>query len=155
MLGAGESPLGQTFTTLEAAQAATEFPLYRPGSLPGGVALDVVRIETGTFDGGSQADIHQRYHLADDLWLELTQRARTEPWAGFGWGQARYAPEARPVAVGETTGYVVQRFDWWVLDWRCDGVGLELQVPVEALSLEDLLALATGVQLPESDVSER
>jgi len=146
MLGAGESPLGQTFTTLEAAQAATEFPLYRPGSLPGGAALDGVRIETVTFDGGSQADIHQSYHLADDLWLELTQRARTEPWAGFGWGQARSVPEARPVAVGQTTGYVVQRFDWWVLDWRVGDVGFELRAPVTALSLEDLLAIADSVE---------
>jgi len=146
MLGAGESPLGQTFTTLEAAQTATEFPLYRPVSLPGGAALDGVRIKTVTFDGGSQADIHQGYHLADDLWLELTQRARTEPWAGFGWGQARSAPEAHPVAVGQTTGYVVQRFDWWVLDWRVGDVGFELRAPVTALSLEDLLAIADSVE---------
>ena len=146
MLGAGESPLGQTFTTLEAAQAATEFPLYRPGFLPDDAALDGVRIETRTFDGGSQADIHQIYHLVDDLWLELMQRARTEPWAGFGWGQARSAPEARPVAVGQTTGYVVQRFDWWVLDWRVGDVGFELRAPVTALSLEDLLAIADSVE---------
>jgi len=75
--------------------------------------------------------------------------ARKSPGRSAGWGQARYAPEARPVTVGETRGYVVQQFGWWTLDRKVGDVGFELRAPVLALSLEELVNIATGVQPPE------
>jgi hypothetical protein len=51
------------------------------------------------------------------------------------------------VKVGQTTGYVIQRFDWWVLDWKVGDVGFELQAPVQAVSPDELLAIAALVQL--------
>ncbi len=149
LFGAWESPTRQTFASLETAQAALDFPLYRPDQLPAGAALDVVQVEIRTHAERSWIDVYQSYRLPEDAWLELTQMVTTGRYASAGWGQARYAPEARLVTVGQTAGYAIQRFDWWVLDWKCDDVGLELRAPVQALSLENLLAIATGVKSPE------
>jgi len=154
MFGTWEPPARQTFPSLEKVQAALDFPLYRPGQPPDGAVLDVVEVETQADADRAWTDVHQSYYLPDDVWLELTQMVTTEHYASAGWGQARYAPEARPVTVGETMGYVVQQFGWWTLDWKVGDVGFELRGPVQAFSLEDLLALATGVQPPEDDVSE-
>jgi hypothetical protein len=49
------------------------------------------------------------------------------------------------VKVGQTTGYVIQRFDWWGLDWKVGDVGFELQAPVQAVSPDELLATAALV----------
>jgi hypothetical protein len=84
---------------------------------------------------------------ADGTWLEMIQMVNTERYESAGWGQAHYAPEARPVKVGQTTGYVIQRFDWWVLDWKVGDVGFELQAPVQAVSPDELLTIAASVQL--------
>jgi hypothetical protein len=73
----------------------------------------------------------------------------SERYDGAGWGQARYAPEARPASVVQATGYVIQRFGWWVLDWKVDNVGFELRAPLPALSLDDLVTIVAGVQPPE------
>jgi hypothetical protein len=148
MFGA-ESPMRQTFATLAAAQAALDFPLYRPGHLPAGAVLDKVQVETRADRDCRWTDISQIYRLLDGAWLELRQMVTTEHYASAGWGRARYEWEARLVTVGQTTGYVIQRFDWWVLDWKVGDVGFELQAPVSALSLENLLAIATAVQPPE------
>jgi len=149
LFSAWEPPTRQTFASLETAQAALDVPLYRPDPLPDGATLDAVQIEIRTHAERSWIDVYQSYRLPEDAWLELTQMVTTERYASAGWGQARYAPEARLVTVGQTAGYAIQRFDWWVLDWKCDDVGLELRAPVQALSLENLLAIATGVKSPE------
>jgi hypothetical protein len=151
MFGAWEPPARQTFASLETAQAALDAPLYRLDPLPGGATLDGVLVEISTHAERSWTDVYQSYRLSDDAWLELTQMVTTpaKQYAGGRWGQARYAPEARPVTVGETAGYVVRQFGWWVLDWKVGDVGFELRAPVMAFSLEELLNIATGVQLPE------
>ncbi|MGA9351724.1 MAG: hypothetical protein WBW48_23385, partial [Anaerolineae bacterium] len=146
--GAWEPPTRQTFDSLETAQATLDFPLYRPGWLPTGTVLDGVQVETRTSGECRWTNVSQMYRLPDDTWLELIQMVTTDHYASAGWGQARYEPEARPVTVGENTGYAIQRFDWWVLDWRVGGVGFELRAPVPALSLDDLLSIATGAQHP-------
>jgi len=45
MFGAPEPPMHQTFTTLETAQAAVDFPVAHPGSLPTGAELTTVQVE--------------------------------------------------------------------------------------------------------------
>jgi len=147
--GAWEPPTPQTFGSLETAQATLDFPLYRPGWLPTGTVLDGVQVETRTSGERRWTDVSQMYRLPDNTWLELIQMVTTDHYASAGWGEARYAWEARPVTIGQNTGYIIQRFNWWVLDWKCDDVGLELRAPVQALSLENLLAIATGVKSPE------
>jgi hypothetical protein len=145
----GEPPAIHTFPSLAAAQAAIEFPLYRPGPLPGGVTLETVQVETWASDGGIRADISQRYRLPGGQGLELAQAVTTDPWTGFGYGSARHDLEAHTMAVGQATGYAIQRFGLWLLEWKCDGVGLVLRAPVTALALEDLAAIAAGVRSPE------
>ncbi|MBC7251673.1 MAG: hypothetical protein H5T62_15520 [Anaerolineae bacterium] len=90
--------------------------------------------------------MRQTYHLPGEVWLELTQMVTTEQYASAGWGRARYEEEARPVMVGQNTGYVIQRFGWWVLDWKVGDTGFELQAPAQALPLDDLLTIAAAVQ---------
>lgn len=143
-----EPPARQTFDSLETAQATLDFPLYPPGWLPAGAVLDNVQVETRASAERHRTNVSQMYRLPDDTWLELIQMVTTDHYASAGWGQARYEPEARPVAVGQNTGFVIQRFDWWVLDWRMGDVGFELRAPVPALSLDDLLSIATGAQHP-------
>ena len=139
-----EPPTPQTFDSLETAQATLDFPLHQPGWLPAGAVLDEVQVETRTSGERRRTNVSQMYRLTDDAWLELIQMVTTDHYASVGWGQARYEPEARLVAVGENTGYAVQRFGWWVLDWKVGDVGFELRAPVSALSLDDLLSIATG-----------
>ncbi len=157
VLGAGDArrtfgtpkpPMRQTFPSLVAAQAALDFLLYQPDWLPAGVVLDAVQIETTTSEGHRWTDESQTYRLPDGTWLELTQMVTTEHYTSAGWGQARYECEAAPVTVGQTMGYVIQRFGWWVLDWKVGDTGFELRAPVPALSLDELLTIASGVQLP-------
>ena len=146
MFGMWEPPARQTFASLEAAGATLDFPLFRPGALPDDTTLDSVQVETTADRDRRWTDVYQLYRLPGGDWLELTQMVTTARYESAGWSQARYAPEARLVSMGRTTGYVVQRFGWWVLEWKVGDVGFELRAPVEALSLEDLLATATGVQ---------
>ena len=145
--GGWEPPTRQPFDSLETAQAALDFPLYRPGWLPAGAVLDNLQVETRASGERHWTNASQMYRLPDDTWLELIQMVTTEHYASAGWGQARYAPEARLVAVGQNTGYVIQRFGWWVLDWIAGDVGFEFQAPAQAVSLDELLAVAASVQL--------
>jgi hypothetical protein len=149
MSWATEPPVRRTFPSLEAAQAALAYPLYRPGFLPAGVQLEDVRVETMPYEPQGWGDAVQTYRLSDGGWLELGQQATAEPYTGFGWGPARYDLEASVVAVGQTTGYAIRRFGWWQLDWKCGDAGLELRAPVEALSLEELVAVAAVVRSPD------
>ena len=146
---AHELPLRQGFSSIEAAQASLAYPLYRPSFLPAGARLEEVRVETTAHEPRGWGDAVLAYGLADGGWLELSQQATAEPYAGFGWGGARYETEARVVAVGGATGYAVQRAGAWLIDWKCGDFGLELRVPVAALSLDELVAIAAGVESPE------
>lgn len=151
--GAPQPAKPQTFTSLGAAQAALDVPLHQMSELPEGSALERVKVETSTSEDHRWTDVSQMYRLPKGSWLELTQMTTTARYAGAGWGQARYAPEARPVTVGQTEGYVIRRFGWWVLDWKGDDVGFELRAPVEAFSLEELLSLAaTAEPLEKADL---
>ena len=105
--GAWGPPTRQTFASLETAQAALDFSLYKPGWLPPGTVLDNVQVETRTLGGRRWTNVSQMYRLPDDTWLELTQMVTTERYATAGWGQARYAPEARLVTVEQTAGYAI------------------------------------------------
>jgi len=146
MFGTWEPSARQIFASLEAAGATLDFPLLRPGALPGDTTLDSVQVETTADRDRQWTDVFQLYRLPGGDWLELAQMVTTAQYESAGWSQARYAPEARLVSMGRTTGYVIQRFGWWVLDWKVGDVGFELRAPMEALSLEDLLALATSLQ---------
>jgi hypothetical protein len=141
-----EPPTRRTFESIEATQAALGFPLYRPHLLPADMLLDSVTIETGLHDASLQMNVRQMYRLPDDDWLELIQLIARENVDYAGWGQARYASEARTVTVNEATGFLVRRFGWWVLDWKVAGTGFELRAPATALSLDELLAIAAAVQ---------
>ncbi len=145
----GEPSAHQGYDTLEVAQAASEFPIYRPDFLPARARMDGVQVETWTSDDGYRTEATQFYRLGNGGWLELTQMVTSQPWTGFGWGAARYDPEANVVTIGQTTGYAIRRFGWWQLDWKCGYAGLELRSPVEALSLEELAAVAAGVKSPD------
>jgi hypothetical protein len=144
-----EPPQRQTFSSLAVAQAALDFPVYRPGALPQSAVLDGIEVDTWIYEGGRRVEVRQAYRLADDAWLELTQTVTTPPYEGSGWGQARWAPEAEPVHVGQAEGYAVQRCGCWLLDWKCGDVGLELQAPATVVPLEEMVTLAAGVQSPE------
>lgn len=146
LFSAWEPPARQTFASLEAAQTALDFPLYRLDPLPDGATLDGVQVEIRTHAKRSWIDVYQSYRLPENAWLELTQMVTTERYASAGWGQARYAPEARLVTVGQTAGYAIQRFGWWVLDWKVGEVGFELRAPVRTVSLEGLLSVATSAK---------
>jgi len=150
-----EPPTRQPFDSLETAQATLDFPLYRPGWLPASAVLDNVQVETRISGERRRTNVSQMVRLPDDTWLELIQMVTTDHYASAGWGQARYAPEASLVAVGQNTGYVIQRFDWWVLDWRVGDVGFELRAPVQAVSLDELLAVAASVQLSGKEEKKR
>ena len=45
-----------------------------------------------------------------------------------------------------TTGYLIQRFGFWLLDWTVNDRALELRVPTSAVSAEELLSIAAEVQ---------
>lgn len=145
----GEPTDGQRYDTLEAAQAASPFPIYRPGFLPARTTLDGVQVDTWTLDEGYRAEATQIYRLRNDDWLELTQAASDPFWPDSGWGEARYDSEAEVIVIEQTLGYAIRHFGWWLLDWKCDDAGLELRAPVEALSLEELMAVAAGVRSPD------
>jgi hypothetical protein len=121
--------------------------MAHPGGLPAGAELTTVQVETIQYESGQRTNITQVYRLSGGTWLEMIQMVNTERYESAGWDQARYAPEACPATVGQTTGYVIQRFGWWVLDWKVDDVGFELQAPVQAVSPDELLTIAASAQL--------
>jgi hypothetical protein len=135
----------QTFTSLAAAQAALDFPLYSPRQLPTGAAWSATQVETATYDGNLRADVTQVYLMPGSSPLRLVQMVTTERYASAGWGTARYAPEAQMVAIGPIGGFAVRRFGWWTLDWKIGDVGFELQASAAELPLQDLASIATSV----------
>ncbi len=139
-------PLRQVFSSLDAAQAAVNLPLFQVQSLPTDALLDHVEVDDSTYDHQRRTFIYQLYRLAGNKWFELTQMNWTERFASAGWGSARYAPEAQQVSVAGAPGYLVRELDWWVLDWKRGDVGFELHAPVAAFSRDELLKLAASVQ---------
>jgi hypothetical protein len=138
-------PPRQAFSSLDAAQAAVNLPLYKPETPPG-AALDRVQVEDSTYDNQRRTFIRQVYRLAGNHWFELTQMNWTEHFENAGWGSARYDPEAQRVSVAGATGYLIRQFDWWILDWKIGDVGFELHAPVAALPREQLVSIAASVQ---------
>jgi len=141
-------PMSQSYASLAAAQAALDFPLYQPRQLPTGASLDEVKVETAHYDQQRRVNVSQMYRLPDNAGLELIQMVTTENYASAGWGEARFAPEAQLVTVGQVSGIVIQHLGWWVLDWKVGDVGFELRAPARTLSLEELVQIAARVQSP-------
>ena len=108
------------------------------GAAGAGAGGDAGRAQGGRDDGHFRGGLQM-----SSRWMAPYSPTCRRPAA---WGRARYAPDARPVSVGQITGYVVQQFGWWMLDWKVGDVGFEVRASVTALSLEELLTLATGVQ---------
>ncbi len=141
-----QPPPRQTLPSLDAAQSAMGLPLYRPARLPSGATLNSVDLEIVPYGDGRRSNVYQIYRLKDDAWLELIQKNSKDQSPSEGWGQARWDLEARVVAVGANAGALIQQFDWWVLDWKMNEVGFELRAPVTALSMQDLVSIASSVQ---------
>ncbi len=135
-----------TLSSTAAAEAALRLTLYKPKQLPPGAALDRVEIQVNQYDGSHASTTTQFYRLPTGAWLELTQLDSTDHYSGAGWGRARYDYEAQSVTVSGEQGYLIRQFGWWYLDWKVGEVGFELQSPVEALSSEELTAIAASLR---------
>jgi len=79
------------------------------------------------------------------VFLTLNQSA-AEGYDASLWGTARYAPDAQLVAVDNMTGYLIQHFDFWRLDWTASDRVFELRAPASTVSVAQLLDIAAGVQ---------
>jgi hypothetical protein len=145
LFATAHGPDQHTFATLDGARAALRFPLYRPGALSAGAALDSVRTETSASTDGCWITVRQMYHLPNGAWLELEQFYIYPPYAG-NWGEARDDRQAQAVSVSGQPGYLIQRFGWRILDWKVGRDGFELRAPIASVSLTDLLAVAASVQ---------
>jgi hypothetical protein len=140
------APELETFGSLDQAQTALRSPLLRPHALPNGTTLESIQMEITRYDAQSSTKTAQLYRLSDNYWLELTQKNDTEQYESAGWGEARYAPDAKQVKIAGTMGYLIPRLGWWALDWKVGDVGLELHAPIELFSQEQLSSLAESVQ---------
>ena len=156
-----EPAVSQDFPSLDAAEAKYQLRIHRPTWLPAGAVLDVVHVDispeqkhcepvglSGNLLSCSPivpqcTRVRQVYRLPGDAWLELSRVSPEDRCPPPGEYYAYiHAPEARPVAVGQNTGYLIQRHGWWVLDWQIGNMAFNLQAPVSALSLESLLRIA-------------
>jgi hypothetical protein len=145
-LGAGEPPARHIFASLEEAQAALNVAIYRPAQLPDGAVLeDTVHWDSVSYAGQHRLNLAQTYRLSDNAFLTLNQSA-ADGYDPALWGNARYAPDAQQATINNTTGYLIQRFGFWLLDWTVNDRALGLRAPVSAVSLEQLLNIAAGVQ---------
>jgi hypothetical protein len=144
--GMGEPPPRQTFASLEQAQAALNAAIYRPTHLPDGAVLaDIVHWDSVSYDGQRHMNFVQTYRLPAEVSLILNQ-STAEGYDAQLWGTARYAPDAQQMTIDDTTGYLIQRFGFRLLDWTVNDHALELRVPVSAVSTEELLGIAAEVQ---------
>jgi hypothetical protein len=143
MLGLpANGPQRMNYSTLEAAQAGLDFPIPAMAPHLNGAALETVQVEKRIGENGETwTTVEQQVHLPGGSWIALTQMATTASYARAGWGQARYDWEARQVKIQDETGYAIQRFGWWYLDWKIGEMGFELRAPIASYSLEDLLNL--------------
>ncbi len=146
--GAWEPRTRRSLASLEEAQAALNTTIYRPSRLPAGAALaDIVQWDSVSYDGQRplRMNLVQTYRLPNEAFLTLSQAAAGGHDPAL-WGTARYAPDAQQVTVNNTTGYLIQHFGFWLLDWTVNDQVFELHAPVSAVSLEQLLDIAAGVQ---------
>lgn len=137
------APCRQRFSSPAAAQAALKLPLARLD----GTSLNTTLAGVDAEILPGWATITTRYDPPDAAWLDLTQRLTSEQERGARWGEARYDPEAREVAVGSARGYLIQQYSRWVLNWELGASGLELRAPAAAVSADDLIGIAARVAL--------
>lgn len=137
-------PQRDNYTTLKAAQAAVSFPLFGLSPVLDGSTLQNVRIERCCGKEPTEITVDQQVKMPDGTWIVLTQMAPSGNYASAGWGIARYDWEARQLDIHGTTGYAIERFGWWYLDWKVGQMGLELRAPVN-LSLTELVSIARKI----------
>jgi hypothetical protein len=143
---AGKPPTRHTFASLEETQTALNAVIYQPTHLPNGAVFeDIVHWDSISYDGQRHINLVQTYRLPDEAFLTLNQSA-AEGYDATLWGTARYAPDAQQVTIDNTTGYLIQHFGFWLLDWKVNDQAFELRVPASAASAEQLLDIAAGVQ---------
>lgn len=136
-------PKLENYSTLDAAQATLDFPVFPLAPGLNGSSLENVQIERRSGEGASRTTVEQQVRLPGGGWMILTQMSTSASYESAGWGLARYDFEARQVAVRGQTGYVAQRFGCWYLDWKVGEMGFELRAPAAYQSLEDLLEIAS------------
>lgn len=143
---ASEPPARRTFTSLDEAQTRLNAAIYHPSRLPDGAVLeDIVHWDSVSYDDQRRLNLVQTYRLPGEVFLTLNQ-SPAEGYDARLWGTARYSPDAQLVTVDSTTGYLIQRFGFWLLDWTVNDHALELHVSMSAISAEELLRIAAGVQ---------
>ena len=131
----------RAFADPAAAQAALRLPVARllEMTLEGGEAA--IRSETAP----GLLTITSLYLLPDSTPLTLIQRISAGPQGWPGQGEAAFAPEAQPIAVGDVPGHLVERYGHWVLEWDGRGVAYELRAPIGALPAAELARIAAQV----------
>jgi hypothetical protein len=87
----------QTFSTVEAAQAYLNSPLYSLKKLPQGALLEQVQVNIAASASSGWTSIDQRVRLPAGGWLVFTQISTDQNYESSGWGLARYDNEALPV----------------------------------------------------------
>ena len=137
-------PQRENYATLKAAQAAVSFPLFGLSPALDGSTLQNVRIERCCGKEPTQITAEQQVKMPNGDWVALTQMAPSGNYASAGWGIARYDSEARQFNIHGTTGYAIERFGWWYLDWKVGQMGLELRAPVNR-SLTELGSIARKI----------
>ncbi len=137
-------PQREDYTALKAAQAAVSFPLFGLSPLLNGATLQNIRIERCCGEAPTEITADQQVKSADGTWIVLTQMAPSGNYASAGWGMARYDWEARQFDIHGTTGYAIERFGWWYLDWKLGQMGLELRAPV-SISLTEVVSIARKI----------
>ncbi len=143
MLGLyGVGPKREDFSNLRSALASLHFPIPALSPLVVGSTLESVQVERCCNKDPAWITVEQQVKLPDETWLVLTQIVPSSSYESSGWGQARYDREARQVEVRSLTGYAIQRFGWWYLDWKVGQMGFELRASIASLSIEDLLGIA-------------
>ncbi len=135
-------PKRENFSTLGAAQATLDFPILALSPFVIGSTLENVQVERCCGKNPDQTSVEQQVELSSGVWLVLTQIVPSTNYESAGWGQARYDQEARQVEVRGQTGYAIQRFGWWYLDWKVGQMGFELRAPAAWLSIDDLSGIA-------------
>ncbi len=123
---------------------ALSFPLLGLSPVLVGSTLQNVRIERCCGKEPTEITVDPQVKMPDGTWIVLTQMAPSGTYASAGWGIARYDWEARQFDIHGTTGYAIERFGWWYLDWKVGQMGLELRAPVN-LSLTELVSIALKI----------
>jgi hypothetical protein len=135
-------PAWESYPDLQSAQATLDFPIMALSPLLEGSSLADVQIQRPREGGSSWTIVEQQVRLADGSRMILAQAAAPAGQENAGWGRARSEEEANQVAVQGETGFGIQQFGWWYLDWQVGAISYELRAPVAWGSLEDLIDVA-------------